>query len=276
MFAILPLEPSDAGTRGSGRGRRIGRVHYFREPFSPQESAVLEQFFTNTDLPVFALINLPEVVKGALFARYSRTSKSIRRLFLDEFIDDPETGIGAIADRLTDSDPLVNMRRAEDLYQRVFFEYGDDSVAQLGGTHLACEQASNLLTKVLEWGRLAAYLEQSTRYIYYDKPLGDRYRYQTPPEISSVRAAPRSTSSTPTGLFTTYARIVAEMREVYERRFPRSGRRLPRRVQRHDQSQGLRCSQGPAPRFDDVQCRHLRQRAGVRAVAHPNDGQPAG
>ena len=160
-------------------------MHYFREPFTPQESTVLQQFFTHTDLPVFALINLPEVVKGALFARYSRTAKSIRRLFLDEFVDDPDTGISAIADRLEDSDPLVNMRRAEDLYQRVFFEYGDDSVAQLGGTHLACEQASNLLTKVLEWGRLAAYLEQSTRYIYYDQPLGDRYRYQTPPEISS-------------------------------------------------------------------------------------------
>ena len=50
----------------------------------------------------------------------------------------------------------------------MFFEYGDDSVAQLGGVHLACEQASNLLTKVLEWGRLMAYLEQSTCYIPYD------------------------------------------------------------------------------------------------------------
>ena len=53
----------------------------------------------------------------------------------------------------------------------MFLEYGDDSVAQLGGVHLACEQASNLLTKVLEWGRLMAYLEQSTRYIPYDSRL---------------------------------------------------------------------------------------------------------
>ena len=59
----------------------------------------------------------------------------------------------------------------------MFLEYGDDSVAQLGGVHLACEQASNLLTKVLEWGRLMAYLEQSTRYIPYDRRLGGRYRY---------------------------------------------------------------------------------------------------
>ncbi len=200
---------------------RIAAVQYFKEPFSTEETQILDRFFTNTDLPVFALINLPEVVKGALFARYSRTAKSIRRLFLDEFIDDAETGIAGIAQALGDEDPLVNMRKAEQLYQRVFFEYGDDSVAQLGGTHLACEQASNLLTKVLEWGRLAAYLEQSTRYIYYDVPLGDRYRYQTPPEIAGSDLHVDYLAHMDT-LFETYGRVVAGMREVYEQRFPRN------------------------------------------------------
>jgi thymidylate synthase ThyX len=156
---------------------------YYRESFTEQERTVLGRFFTNLDGPVFALINLPEVVKGALFARYSRTHKSLRRLFLDEFVTDPSIGIEAIATELEQDDPLVKLKRAEDLYQRVFYEYGDDSVAQLGGVHLACEQASNLLTKVLEWGRLAAYLEQSTRYISYDQPLGGRYRFMVPPEI---------------------------------------------------------------------------------------------
>src|SRR4029077_17463504 len=74
-------------------------------------------------------------------------------------------------------DATVGLERAEELYERVFFDYGDDSVAQLGGVHLACEQASNLLTKVLEWGRLMSYLEQSTRYIAYDSRLSGRYRY---------------------------------------------------------------------------------------------------
>ncbi len=195
-------------------------MKYFREPFTPDETRILDRFFTNTDLPVFALINLPEVVKGALFARYSRTSKSIRRLFLDEFVGDADTGISGIAEALGGDDPLVDMRRAEQLYQRVFFEYGDDSVAQLGGTHLACEQASNLLTKVLEWGRLAAYLEQSTRYIYYDVPIGDRYRYQIPPEIAESELHADYLEHMDT-LFDTYARVVAGMRELYEKRFPR-------------------------------------------------------
>ena len=129
---------------------------YVAEEFTPDEADILRRYFTNLDGPVFALVNLPEVVKGALFARYSRSPKSLRRLFLDEFVGDLD--ITGDASRST---PPSACSRAEELYDRVFFEYGDDSVAQLGGVHLACEQASNLLTKVLEWGRLMSYLEQS-------------------------------------------------------------------------------------------------------------------
>src|SRR5881628_3880307 len=122
------------------------------DEFTREERAALAPHFSNLEGPVFALVNLPEVVKGALFARYSRSPKSLRRLFLDEFADEAVGRGSPPAD--------VGIRRAEDLYQRVFVEYGDDSVAQLGGVHLACEGASNILTKVLEWGRLMAYLEQ--------------------------------------------------------------------------------------------------------------------
>ena len=155
---------------------------YIAEEFTPDEADVLRRYFTNLDGPVFALVNLPEVVKGALFARYSRSSKSLRRLFLDEFVGDLDIAGDATIDA------TVGLRRAEELYDRVFFEYGDDSVAQLGGVHLACEQASNLLTKVLEWGRLMAYLEQSTRYIAYDTRLGGRYRYYRDPGRARLRA----------------------------------------------------------------------------------------
>ena len=194
---------------------------YHTEQFSEEERAVLAQFFTNTDRPVFALINLPEVVKGALFARYSRSSKSLRRLFLDEFVSDPETGIDAVALSL-DTDPRVATKRAEQLYTRMFFDYGDDSVAQLGGAHLACEQASNLLTKVLEWGRLAAYLEQSTRYVKYDARLGDRYRYLVPDEIAGSAFVDRYVDHME-HVFDTYSRMVAHMTTVFEKRHPKQG-----------------------------------------------------
>ncbi|MGE4567028.1 MAG: thymidylate synthase, partial [Acidimicrobiales bacterium] len=134
---------------------------YTAEEFTTEESDVLRRYFTNLDEPVFALVNLPEVVKGALFARYSRTSLSLRRLFLDEFVGELDVS----GDETIDA--TMGLRRAEELYDKVFFEFGDDSVAQLGGVHLACEQSSNVLTKILEWGRLMAYLEQSTRYIAY-------------------------------------------------------------------------------------------------------------
>ncbi len=176
---------------------------YVAEEFTAAEADVLRRYFTNLDSPVFALVNLPEVVKGALFARYSRSSKSLRRLFLDEFVNELDIEGDATIDA------TVGLERAEQLYERIFFEYGDDSVAQLGGVHLACEQASNLLTKVLEWGRLASYLEQSTRYIPYDTRLGGRYRYYRDPEILA------------SGLGTRYVGDLDRLFDVYAELAPR-------------------------------------------------------
>src|SRR5512146_2416066 len=111
------------------------------EEFSAAERDALAPYFTDLDGPVFALINLPETVKGALFARYSRSPKSLRRLFLDEFAGDISGGAGP-ARMPSDANAVA---RAERLYAKVFNEYGDDSVAQLGGVHLACEEVSNVL-----------------------------------------------------------------------------------------------------------------------------------
>ncbi|GIU89208.1 MAG: thymidylate synthase [Acidimicrobiia bacterium] len=188
---------------------------YAPETFTEEEAATLRPYFTNLDGPVFALTNLPEVVKGALFARYSRSAKSLRRLFLDEFVADLDlTGDLTV-------DATVGLARAEELYARVFFEYGDDSVAQLGGVHLACEQASNLLTKVLEWGRLMAYLEQSTRYIPYDTRLQGRYRYLRPPEICESRLGARYVADMD-ALFDCYSAMLPEMMDWARERHPKA------------------------------------------------------
>ena len=96
---------------------------YVPESFTSGEADVLRRYFTNLDGPVFALVNLPEVVKGALFARYSRSHKSLRRLFLDEFVGDLDVS----GDHSVDA--TIGLDRAEELYERVFFDYGDDSVA---------------------------------------------------------------------------------------------------------------------------------------------------
>src|SRR5580765_7236885 len=146
-------------------------MRYPVESFTSEERQALEPHFTNLDKPVFALVNLPETVKGALFARYSRYPGTLRRLFLDEFAGDLEGGAASAYDG-------AEGERARKLYERIFLGYGDDSVAQLGGAHIACEWVSNILTKALQRGRLAAYLEQSTRYIPYDNEIpGGGYRY---------------------------------------------------------------------------------------------------
>src|SRR5256886_2042841 len=184
---------------------------YAPEEFSGGEADILRRYVTNLDQPVFALVNLPEVVKGALFARYSRSAKCLRRLFLDEFAAGEHPDAPLAGD--------VDVARAEKLYERVFLEYGDDSVAQLGGVHLAVEDASQLLAKILERGRLAGYLEQSTRYIPYVPPPGGRFRYHVPREIDDAGLGARY-RDTLDAAFEIYARWLEPVQVFYRERFP--------------------------------------------------------
>jgi thymidylate synthase ThyX len=202
-----------------GRRRRYDRapVDYPVETFTAAESDLLSAHCTNLDRPVFALVDLPETLKGALFARYSRYPGTLRRLLLDEFSGDlavqnadtaPEESAPA------DSTPT----HAEQLYERIFLGYGDDSVAQLGGAHIACEWVSNILTKILQRPRLAAYLEQSTRYIAYDAPLPDGgYRYYRDPELGPAYTVAMDE------LFRIYAAAIPVVSAWAEREYPLAG-----------------------------------------------------
>ena len=189
---------------------------YVAEEFTEAEAEILRRYFTNLEGPVFALVNLPEVVKGALFARYSRSSKSLRRLFLDEFVGDLDlTGDASI-------DATVGLDHADQLYQRIFYEYGDDSVAQLGGVHLACEQASNILTKVLEWGRLMSYLEQSTRYLGYDNRLSNgHYRFYRDHDVMNSSFGARYIGEMDR-MFDTYKELLPEVTEWIAKTYPKT------------------------------------------------------
>ncbi len=183
-------------------------MRYPVEDFTAEERALLAPHFTNLDRPVFALVNLPETVKGALFARYSRYSGTVRRLYLEEFAEDAEPG----------SRPFdgAEGERAAGLYERVFLGYGDDSIAQVGGAHVACEWVSNILTKVLQRGRLAAYLEQSTRYIPYDKPIpGGGYRYYANDELGPEFGVAMDE------IFSIYSALLRRVEEWAAERWPR-------------------------------------------------------
>lgn len=195
--------------------------------FTPEERAILSRFFTNVDGPVFALVNLPEVVKGALFARYSRSEKGLRRLFLEEFFQDhdfdrpaPPECVNPVAAGEGGEVGSVGAARARELYDRIFTDYGDDSVAQLGGAHIACEGVSNVVTKVIERGRLMAYLEQSTRYIRYDERYGGKFRYKCPPELEGTEGC-RLFDEVCESLFELYSELFGVVYGLFEKAYPR-------------------------------------------------------
>jgi thymidylate synthase ThyX len=198
-----PADPAEPGHRLSATVRAPV------ETFTDEERAALVPHFTNLDRPVFALVDLPETVKGALFARYSRYRGTLRRLFLDEFAGDVEGGAARALEG-------PGGERAAALYERIFLGYGDDSVAQLGGAHLAFEWVSNVVTKVLQRGRLAAYLEQSTRYIPYDAPMpGGGYRYWRDDSLGPEYEAAMDS------VFDAYAEALPRVERWAAERFPR-------------------------------------------------------
>jgi thymidylate synthase ThyX len=203
------------------------------EQFSDEERERLAPHFTNLDKPVFGLVNLPETVKGALFARYSRYAGTLRRLFLDEFADSvPEV-------------PAIEGsegERAAKLYETIFLGYGDDSVAQLGGAHIACEWTSNLLTKILQRPRLAAYLEQSTRYIAYDAQL-DGYGYRYHRDARFGRDYERALDD----LFATYSSLLEQTTAHIGERFPAAEGQSPAAHRRAVRAKALDLVRGLLP-----------------------------
>ena len=189
------------------------------EDFTAAERKQLAPFFTNVDRPVFGL-KLPQEVAGALFSRYSRSAKDLRRTFLDEFLGD--AGLSSMLDPPAPAnrdDPAV--RRARDFYDRVLIGYGDDSVAQLGGAHVACEEISNVAAKVLEDARIGmAPLEKSTRYVRFDrKDAAGRHLFFVEPKIAESRHG-RDYRELMELLFDTYSQQMEPMIKHVRRSLP--------------------------------------------------------
>ena len=157
------------------------------EAFSPADTQKLAPFFTSLTEPIFGL-KLPQEVAGALFSRYSRSSKSLRHIFLDEFLGNAELPASQFGGGAAQNDDSQAIQKARAFYDRVLVGYGDDSVAQLGGAHIACENISNVAAKILEDARIGiAPLEKSTRYVRFDNkgPDGDYLFYKEPTIMGS-------------------------------------------------------------------------------------------
>src|ERR687887_1194505 len=145
---------------------------YFHDDFSSEERSILNSHFSNTDRPVFAIITPRQVDRGALMSRYSRSDKTMRRIFLDEFAKDP--------------------KRGEEFYKRILLEYGDDSVAELGEAQIAIEWISNIAAKKIEDHRIGlSYLEKSSRYVAFNQKVNGQYKYCREERIMSSSHADR-------------------------------------------------------------------------------------
>ncbi len=193
------------------------------DEFTQEEKDILHPFFTNLDKPVFALVNLPEVVKGALFSRYSRSAKSLRRVLLDEFIMKPEMGFKEIVGFQAQSGQshLVAVKKAEEFYERVLVGYGDDSVAELGGANIACEKISQIAAKIIEGPRIGiSPLEKSTRYVWFNQKIKGDYQYVKEPALMSSRFAEIYTETCDL-LFDSYSGLMEPMSRFVVERFPK-------------------------------------------------------
>ena len=206
---------------------------FCEESLTEEEGCLLQPFITNDDRSVFGLRNLPEVVKGALFSRYSRSDKSLRRILLDEFIKTPEARFAGIGYDNTGVSPVegcplsavegndVAIQRAMSFYDRVLIGYGDDSVAELGGAHIACEGISNIASIALEDSRLGiSPLEKSTRYVPFNRKINGRYRYYRESSImaSSHRLLYEATLD---HLFDTYTKLIEPLLNWVQARIPK-------------------------------------------------------
>lgn len=195
------------------------------EQFTDQEKALLEPFVSNLDRPIFVLKNLPEVIKGALFSRYSRSTKSLRRLLLDEFIQNPEVGLQEVAkfSKGVGLEQALAIQRAQDFYDRILDGYGDDSIGELGGAHVACEDVSNIAAKVLEDPRIGGSpLEKSSRYVFFDKRGEDGdYLFYKDPHIMESNFADNYLETNRL-LFDTYCKLIEPMKKFFTEKIPQT------------------------------------------------------
>ncbi|MBU2477285.1 FAD-dependent thymidylate synthase [Candidatus Micrarchaeota archaeon] len=195
-----------------------------QENFSEEQKRILSSFVSNTDKNIFVLKNLPEVVMGALFSRYSRSPKPLRQLLLDEFISDEKTGFNEIVSFQSEKGitQAVAIKKAEEFYDRVLLGFGDDSVAELGGAHLAVENVSNISVKLIQDARLGiSPLEKSTRYIYFDeKDSKGNFNYLRPEEIIQSSFADEYIQLCDS-LFSTYSKFLPEMKKFIEEKHPK-------------------------------------------------------
>lgn len=196
------------------------------EEFNESQLKILSRYVTNPSSHIFVLRNLPEVIKGALFSRYSRSNLGLRSLLLKEFVcnnDEAafESIVGSETEAQSTQEQLEAIKKAQSFYDRILDGYGDDSIGELGGAHLAIENVSMLAAKIIEDNRIGGSpLEKSTRYIYFDQKVKGEYLFYRDP-ILMTSAYRDLYVKTANMLFETYSKLIPPLTHVIEGQFPK-------------------------------------------------------
>ncbi|MBC8258322.1 MAG: FAD-dependent thymidylate synthase [SAR324 cluster bacterium] len=221
------------------------------EDFTAEEKQVLSFYVSNTDRSIFALTNLPEVIKGALFSRYSRSTLGLRTLLLRDFIQEKEARFSEIQAIGTGGDSAkksqLAIESAQKFYDRILDGFGDDSIGELGGAHLALENISILATKTVEDARIGGSpLEKSTRYVSFAEKIKGEYRfYQEPTLMNSVHRD--LYLQTCRNLFETYVRFTEPIRDHVRKQMPMDSKSSPAAYERSVRARGFDIIRGLLP-----------------------------
>ncbi len=193
----------------------------FDENFTEEQINILKKYVSSTSSNIYVLKNLPEVIKGALFSKYSRSISGLRTLLLNEFIMNEEFSFSNfIQSQEEKNEQILAIQKAQKFYEKILEGFGDDSIGELGGAHLAIENVSMIAAKAIEDCRIGGSpLEKSTRYIYFDQKVNGDYRFYKEP-ILMTSAYKELYLSTCRMLFDTYSKLIPPMSELIEKEFP--------------------------------------------------------
>src|SRR3990167_3858930 len=191
------------------------------ENFTEEQGNILRKYVSSITSNIFVLQNLPEVIKGALFSRYSRSVSGLRTLLLNEFILSKDFSFSScIQSQNEEENRILAVQKANGFYEKILEGFGDDSIGELGGAHLAIENVSMIAAKAIEDCRIGGSpLEKSTRYIYFDQKINDEYQFYKEP-VLMMSAYRELYLETCNHLFETYSKLIPITIEIVQKNFP--------------------------------------------------------
>jgi len=193
------------------------------EQWSDRDRFLLSPFATNLDGLVHVLRNLPPELTGALCSRASRAADSLLQILLKEYFypilegedknlaNELEGAVEFLRERGFKN--ILNNQRAQAFYAKWLSQYGDDSIAQMTGTHMVFWGISQVAMKFLEDQRIGLEpIEKSTRYVNFSNKVNGRYLYYIPkPDLERLGFL-EEYKKTLDNLFDTYTELLEPLK----------------------------------------------------------------